>query len=95
MAAASRAVDVFLIVCFFLFAVIALTIGGFVIRTHQVSAVCYGVLPHCSADLTQAWFGKLDDLTAEQRFWPPPVVVEYYTWWCKNVDPLLAVNPLW
>lgn len=56
-------------------------------------------LPHFfSADLTQAWYGKLDDLDltdAGSRLWPPPIVLEYYSWWCKEVDPLVAVNPLW
>lgn len=56
-------------------------------------------LPHFfCVDLTQAWYGKLDDLDrtdAGQRIWPPPIVIEYYSWWCKAVDPLLAANPLW
>ena len=41
MAAVSRGVDVFLIVCFFFFAVIGLTIGEFGIGAQQVGVVGY------------------------------------------------------
>jgi hypothetical protein len=47
-------------------------------------------------DFTQAVHGDLGNLKADtNRLWPPDAILEYYRWWCEEVDVLLAVNPLW
>lgn len=68
-----RPLDLFLVLSFFAFSVIAITI-----------------------DFTQAVHGDLGNLKADvNRLWPPDAILEYYRWWCEEVDVLLAVNPLW
>ena len=54
--------------------------------------LCFSILP----DFTQAVYGKLDSLKANPDvWWPTPMVIQYYQWWCEEVDVLLGANPLW
>jgi len=48
------------------------------------------------ADWTQSIYGSIlamEDL--EFGWWPPPLILQYYAWWCEKVDPLVGHNPMW
>ena len=86
-----RPLDLFIVVTFFLFLLIAVTIGE--AKQLIISSYC----SHYSfTDLTQSIYGSILSLKdVEGGIWPPPQVVKAYKWWCETYDPLVGHNPMW
>lgn len=62
----------------------------------SLTAYFISSLPAHQSDLTQALYGSaLTWKESDYGVWPPGFMLDQYIWWCKEVDPLLAHNPLW
>lgn len=63
--------------------------------THRTILFCVSLF-FFGADFVQSVYGSLlATKEIEYGYWPPAAIVDAYAWWCKNVDVLLAHNPIW